>query len=134
MTLHKSAQGRPDFGEPFTGLVAGVIGDVHHFGASTPAWPEVYIPYTRNPWGHMSVIARTGVDPTSLVPSLRHALLVVDPDITFPSDDRSVGRTGFVLLEDLRTGGLSAERLNTSLLSGFGLGAPCCSRRSGSTD
>src|SRR5439155_1735705 len=59
VTLHKAVQGRPDFGEPLPGTVVGVVGDVHHFGLDTPPEPQVYVPFTRNVWGHMSLVVRT---------------------------------------------------------------------------
>ncbi|HZI22333.1 MAG TPA: ABC transporter permease, partial [Gemmatimonadales bacterium] len=63
VTLHKAVQGRPDFGEPLPGTVVGVVGDVHHFGLDTPAEPQVYVPFTRTVWGHMSLVVRTAVAP-----------------------------------------------------------------------
>lgn len=115
VTLHKSAQGRPDFGEPMPGLVVGVIGDVRHFGVASPPVPEVYIPYTRNPWSHMVVVARTAGDPNSLIAGMRRALTGVDPAITLTGG--ALG--GFKVVDDIRTGGLSGQRLNMSLLGGF---------------
>ncbi|MGH7525008.1 MAG: ABC transporter permease, partial [Gemmatimonadales bacterium] len=60
--LHKSAQGYSDYGAPLPGVVVGVIGDVHHFGLANPPVPEIYIPYLRNPWGHMVLVARARTD------------------------------------------------------------------------
>src|SRR2546426_6672069 len=70
LTLHKAVQGRPDFGEAMPGTVVGVVGDVHHFGLATPAEPQVYVPFTRNVWGHMSLVVRTAVTPATFLATL----------------------------------------------------------------
>lgn len=119
VTLHKSAQGRPDFGEPMPSLVVGVIGDVRHFGIASAPVPEIYIPYTRNPWTHMVVVARTVAEPNAIVPAMRRALLGVDPAIALTGG--ALG--GFQAVDDIRTGGLSGQRLNMSLLGGFAASA-----------
>ncbi len=76
--LHKSAQNFDDLGEPLPGVVVGVIGDVHHFGVSSDPVAEIYIPYTRNPWGHMVVVSRVKGVPEAAIPAIRRAILSVD--------------------------------------------------------
>jgi len=115
LTLHKSAQGRPDFGQPMPGQVVGVIGDVRHFGVTSPAVPEIYIPYARNPWGHMVVVVRATGDARALIPALRRAFAAVEPAMTFTGG--ALG--GFQLVDDIRSGGLSSQRLNMGLLGSF---------------
>ena len=117
VTLFRSAQGRPDFGEPFAATIVGVVGDVRHIGldASPPA--EVYVPYTTNPWGHMALVVRGAGDPGALLPSLRRAILAVDPDV--PVAGATVART----TTDLVSSSLAAQRLNTGLLAAFAAAA-----------
>jgi putative ABC transport system permease protein len=119
LTLHKSAQGRPDFGDPMPGQVVGVIGDVRHFGLTSQPVPEVYIPYSRNPWGHMVVVVRATHDAAALIPALRRAFVGVEPAITLTGG--ALG--GFQVVDDIRSGGLSSQRLNMGLLGSFAASA-----------
>src|ERR671930_2389150 len=50
VTLFKSAQARADFGQRFSVEIVGVVGNVRHTGLADEPSPEVYIPYTLNPW------------------------------------------------------------------------------------
>ncbi len=113
--LRKSAQGYSDMGDPLPGIVVGVIGDVHHFGLSTPPVPEIYIPYLRNPWGHMVVVARAHGDPSALIPSLRRAILGVDPATILTGGTMG----GFIVVDDLQDNGLSSRRFDMLLLGAF---------------
>ena len=117
--LHKSAQGFADYGQPLTGLVAGVVGDVHHFGVASPPVPEIYLPYLRNPWGHMVLVARARTDPRALIPGLRRAILGVDPATVLTSGTFG----GFAVIDEVRDGGLAGQRFNMLLLGGFALSA-----------
>jgi len=116
VTLLKSAQTRPDFGQPYPATIVGVAADVRGagLGGATPA--EVYVPYTVNPWGHMTVVVRAVGDPAALIPSLRHAILAVDPDIPFagwgPGENFRTTTEMFAL-------SLAPQRLNTGLLATF---------------
>jgi predicted permease len=113
--LRKSAQGYPDYGEPLPGVIVGVIGDVHHFGVQSPPVPEIYIPYTRNPWAHMVVVARTDGSPAALIPGIRRAMLAVDPAIMVSGGVFG----GFAVIDDIRDGDVSGQRFNMLLLGGF---------------
>lgn len=114
--LHKSAQGFADLGEPLPGIVVGVIGDVHHYAVQTPPVPEIYLPYTRNPWSHMMVVARARDDPAALIPAMRRAILGVDPATSL-----SGAQGGFQVIDQLRASGVSGQRFNMLLLGGFAL-------------
>jgi putative ABC transport system permease protein len=115
--LRKSAQGYADYGEPLPGIVVGVIGDVHHFGVGTPPVPEIYVPYTRNPWSHMVVVARARTDAAALIPGLRRAILSVDPSNVLTGGTMG----GFAMIDDIREGGVSGQRFDMLLLGGFAL-------------
>src|SRR5690242_9832087 len=118
VTLHKAVQGRPDFGEPLPGTVVGVVGDVHHFGLDTPAEPQVYVPFTRTVWGHMSLVVRTAVAPARFLATLRRAVRQVDPDIPMTlSGGRSAADTIDI------TAGLESRQLDTWLLGSFAAAA-----------
>ena len=115
--LHKSAQSFADLGEPLPGIVVGVIGDVRHFGVQADPVAEIYIPYLRNPWGHMVVVSRVRGHPEAMIPGLRRAILSVDPATRV--DGGSFG--GFAVMDDIRDGGTSAARFNMMLLASFSL-------------
>ena len=115
--LRKSAQGYADYGEPLPGIVVGVIGDVHHFGVGTPPVPEIYVPYARNPWSHMVLVARARTDPIALIPSLRRAILRVDSSTILTGGTMG----GFAVIDDIRDGDVSGRRFNMLLLGGFAL-------------
>jgi putative ABC transport system permease protein len=118
VTLHKAVAGRPDFGEPMPSTVVGVVGDVHHFGLDTPPEPQVYVPFTRNVWGHMSLVARTATAPAGLIPVLRKTVRQVDPDIPMTLGD---GTSAVGTMD--RTSGLASRQLDTWLLSSFAVSA-----------
>jgi putative ABC transport system permease protein len=115
--LRKSAQGYPDYGEPLPGLVVGVIGDVHHFGVQSPPAAEIYVPYLRNPWAHMVVVARARTDPSALIPGMRRAMLGVDPSTIVTGGVFG----GFQVIDSIRDGGISDQRSNMLLLGSFAL-------------
>ena len=118
VTLHKAVQGRPDFGEPLPGTVVGVVGDVHHFGLDTPAEAQVYVPFTRNVWGHMSLVVRTAVAPAGFLATLGRSVRQVDPDIPMTlSGSRSAADTIDI------TAGLESRQLDAWLLGGFAAAA-----------
>jgi predicted permease len=114
VTLHKAVQGRPDFGEAMPSTVVGVVGDVHHFGLDTPPEPQVYVPFTRNVWGHMSLVARTAAPPEGLIATLRRTVRQVDPDIPMTLG----GGTPAVGTIDIN-GGLASREFDTWLLGSF---------------
>lgn len=113
--LHKSAQGFADLGEPLPGIVVGVIGDVRHFGVQTDPFAEIYIPYTRNPWSHMVVVSRVSGSPTAAIPTLRRAIVSVDPATGVSGGTFG----GFAVMDDVREGGTSTARFNMMLLASF---------------
>src|SRR5438067_4472024 len=121
VTLHKAVQGRPDFGEPLPGTVVGVVGDVHHFGLDLPAEAQVYVPFTRNVWGHMSLVVRTAVPPGGFLQTLSRAVRQVDPDIpmTLTGSTGSMSAVGTVDI----TGGLASRRFDALLLGSFAAAA-----------
>ena len=118
LTLHKAVQGRPDFGEAMPGTVVGVVGDVHHFGLATPAEPQLYVPFTRNVWGHMSLVVRTAVTPATFLATLSRTVRQVDPDIPMTLFG---GRAAAATLDV--TAGLESRQLDTWLLGSFAASA-----------
>jgi putative ABC transport system permease protein len=116
VTLFKSSQARADFGERFSVEIVGVVGDVRNSIEDEPA-PEVYIPYTVNPWGWVNVVARTVGDPEALIPLLPRTVAGVDPDIPV------AGRQRPGTMRQSFSGQLAQRRFTVTLLSGFAAGA-----------
>ncbi len=81
VSFFKSAAGRADFGQPLSGTVVGVVGDVRQFGLEQPSDAAIYLPYTVNPWGHIFLTVRTAVDPGSMLEPVRRELLAEEPGL-----------------------------------------------------
>src|SRR6266705_1703981 len=113
ITLFKSAQARADFGQRFSVEIIGVVSDVRHTGLQDEPSPEVYIPYTLNPWGHMNFVVRTAGDPNALLPVLPRVISAIDPDIPVTGAQRPGALT------DVVSGQLARQRLVVTVLSGF---------------
>jgi putative ABC transport system permease protein len=121
LTVRKSAQGRPEFGEPVRATVIGVAGDVRHFAPDADLVPEVYLPYTITVWPRMVVLARVGADPARLALPLERAVRAVEPDL--PLEGASFQYGVYQVKQSLRES-LAYRRLLTGLLAAFAV--PAC--------
>jgi putative ABC transport system permease protein len=115
ITLRRSSQARADFGQPISGAVIGVVGDVRQFGRDVDVAPEAFVPYTREVWPWITLVVRAD-DPARAIPALRKAVLGVDPDLP-------VGGRAVVPVRSLLADTLARRRLALSLLGAFGGGA-----------
>ena len=63
--------------------IVGVVGPVKHRGLDEEITPEMYSPFPQAPYYVMSVVVRTatGIDPTSVVPTIRSQVHAVDDDV-----------------------------------------------------
>jgi putative ABC transport system permease protein len=120
ITVRKSAQGRPEFGEPVRARIVGVVGNVRHFSLDTEFVPEVYLPYTITIWGWMSLLVRTADDPAAMVPAVARAARSVEPDL--PLEGASFINRVYDLPTSLRQS-LAYRRFITGLLGAFALPA-----------
>ncbi|HEU6451673.1 MAG TPA: ABC transporter permease [Gemmatimonadaceae bacterium] len=118
VTVFKSAQGRADFGQPIQMTVVGVAGDVQNGAPGDPPRPEIYVPFTANPWTHMNLVVRATGEPAALIPALKRAVLGVEPAIPIAG-----GGADFQVMDEASARGLGAQRLNASLLGVFALSA-----------
>ena len=110
--LHRASSGRPNVGEAMYGTVIGVVSDMHSFGNDSPVPAEAWVPYTREVWTWITVLARAE-NPSLVAPAIRKAILSVDPNI--PLD---AGLTGGVSYE--RPGSSFDRReLTLSMISAF---------------
>jgi predicted permease len=102
--------------------VVGVIGDVRSAGPDTPEVPEVFIPFTKPPFGivgDMAMVVRTTTEPAAYVPSVRRAVRAVDPQL--PLFD--VMTMEEALARDIATARFSAWLLSLLATTGLVLAA-----------
>jgi len=81
ITVFRSSQARPGFGDPLPSVVIGVIADMHHISISDDPMDEVYVPYTREVWPGIGLLIRARGEPAALETALRRALLSVEPEL-----------------------------------------------------
>ncbi len=60
--------------------VVGVLGDVKNLSLVQNANPEVMLPFPQLPWATLNLSLRTSVEPHSIVPAVRRAILSIDKD------------------------------------------------------
>jgi ABC-type antimicrobial peptide transport system permease subunit len=60
--------------------IVGVVGDVVHLDENVPSVPQIYLAFAQSPAVTMSLVARTGADPSALADPLRELALVLEPD------------------------------------------------------
>jgi putative ABC transport system permease protein len=116
ITVHKSVQDRPDFGQPVRATVVGVVGDVRHYGVEVEPGPEVYLPYTLVVWPRMALLVRVRGTPDAAVRQITGTLARLEPDLplagaTLPGGVETVG----AILDQ----GLAYRRLIAGLLGAF---------------
>jgi len=120
LTVFASAQGRADYGEPITAEVVGVVADERFFGPESDPAAAVFLPYTRTVWPNIFVVVRTAGKPETLIPSVRRALLAVDPDLPIAGPGRQAQlRPMYAYLDE----SFSARRVSALLVTGFGAAA-----------
>jgi putative ABC transport system permease protein len=59
-------------------VIAGVFGNVQHWGLDRSVNPEVYLPHPQLPFGFMNVVVRTSGDPLSVAGAVRAAVQSID--------------------------------------------------------
>ena len=60
--------------------IVGVVGDVRHYGLDQDVTMQMYDPVRQRPMTGMTFVLRTSVDPASLAPAARRAVLAADPE------------------------------------------------------
>ncbi len=109
VTVHRSSQGRADFGQPITMPVIGVVADIHESGRATKPDPEVFLPYTLEVWPWMNFAVRAP-NAGRVVSAVTRAVHDVDPSIEF---------RGKPSVEERPFAGLVAPPFLTMVISGF---------------
>jgi len=86
ITVRRMSQARADIGQPISGPIIGVMADVHWFGQENQAVAEVYVPYTREVWPWITLVAHAR-NPAAVAPAVRKAILQVEPNIPLARQD-----------------------------------------------
>ncbi len=97
-------------GKPAQAQIVGVVGALRHDRLDTPPRAEILIPYQQSPTGTITLVARTGVDPATLIETAKREIWTVDPLQTFY-------RTA--TLEELVDRTLITRRFALVVLTGF---------------
>jgi predicted permease len=97
-------------GPPAQWQIVGVVSAVRHTRLDEPPRAEILVPFDQAPHGSITIVARTHLDPASLLEAARHAVWTVDPLQTFH-------RTA--TLEELVDRTLAARRFALIVLTGF---------------
>ena len=123
ITIYRQSQARPDFGQPITLPVVGVVSDYREFGPEAASPPQVYLPYTLEVWPWMTFVARATTTP-AVLESIKQAVKNVDPTMQWfgePSFDRSGQTPTFSDPRMFVTGLLGAFGATALLLAAIGL-------------
>ncbi len=138
ITVHRSSQARPGFGDPQPSTVIGVVAPVRHFGPTADAPWEVYLPFTRQAWAWGSVVVRSNLPPAVLRRNLESAMREVEPDMPMGAATGAGYRTfaegveGFIAPRRVATilgAGLAAVALLIASLGLYALSAYSVSQR-----
>ena len=111
LTVYRSSQARPGYGDPEPSTVIGVVAGVRHFGPAAEPSAEVYLPFTREAWGWGSLVIRSTIPSDALRRNIELALLEVEPDL--PLGGATGG--GFRTLSDGLSTFVAPRRISTAL-------------------
>ena len=66
------------YGKPTQREIVGIVGDVKHLRLNEEAKPEMYVPYSQNPWSSMTFVIRAAIPPNELVSVVRQRIWSVN--------------------------------------------------------
>ena len=92
--------------------IVGVARDVKSAGLSGESEPAYYVPATQAPLPDMNVMVRTRNDPTAFVPTLRNAVLQLDPNQPI---------TSVATMDEIMASSIAQPRLSMLLMGLFGV-------------
>jgi putative ABC transport system permease protein len=115
VTIHRSSQARPDFGQPLNGVIIGVIADIRQTSQDANPNPEIYVPYTLEVWPWVTLVVRTA-DASRGFPSLSRAILAVDPTLFVRNDPAAAG---FTIVGNSIARSLEQRRIAMTLVTVF---------------
>jgi putative ABC transport system permease protein len=92
--------------------VVGVVGDVASIGSGAPPLPTAYLPLEQSYQSTITLVARTGADPSALMKPVLTKVQRLDPDLAL---------VGALTMPELISQGLWAPRAGAALFGVFGL-------------
>jgi putative ABC transport system permease protein len=98
------------FGPPKEREIVGIVGDVRHAGLDADAQPEYFVPHAQSPFGSMTFVVRTEIDPQTLLPAIKNQIWAAEQDQPFYN---------VVTMEQLVTKSLGERRFSLFLLGSF---------------
>jgi putative ABC transport system permease protein len=90
--------------------VIGVVGDVKHNALDAPAYPCIYLPYSQEPWGAMTLVVRSSGKPSQLARAVREQVRAGDADLPVAISE----------MDAVLAGSVGRQRFYTMLASAFG--------------
>ena len=69
------------WGDTLVAEIVGVVGDVRHNGPSEEPRSMIYWHHVQFPMNNMAIVARTAVEPFSVVSAIRREVAQIDPDL-----------------------------------------------------
>ena len=91
--------------------IVGVVRNVKSAGLKAEAEPIYYLPAPQAPLGDMQILVRTESDPAALIPALRNAVLMIDPNQPI---------AGINTMEKVVSDNIAQPRFNMLLMGLFG--------------
>ena len=91
--------------------IVGIANDVKSAGLRAATEPAYYLPAAQAPLGDMTVLVHTELEPTSLIPAVRRAVLEIDPNQPIANVNT---------LENIVSTSIAQPRLNMLLMGLFG--------------
>jgi len=70
-----------DIGEPWTGEIIGVVGNIRHRSLAAEPFREMYTNIEQTPRGMVNLVVRTRNDPESVVAAIKKEVQALDPDL-----------------------------------------------------
>jgi predicted permease len=96
--------------------IVGVVGDVKTGRLDEPAAPTIYYSHLQQPANRMTVVARTGGDPASLIAAIRREVRALDPNV-------AVYAPGTMMEQVARSPAVYSRRYPLVLLGAFAAAA-----------
>ena len=101
----------PEWTEPSTREIVGVVGDIHGESLASAPEPTMYLPYAQRPIVEAYFVVRTRHSPLAAVPEVRDAMRQVGPDV-------AIARVR--TMEQVLSASMTNWRFRTILLALFG--------------
>jgi len=91
-------------------VIVGVVRDTHHRGLDHPARPEMYFPFTQEPHGTLTIVAKTRGDSRAVAAALPRELVRLDPNLALAN---------MATVEEIVSRSIDDRRFNAQLLGAF---------------